>query len=295
MTYMANISSKFKAAVIGVTVVAMAIIGVSPAYAAGFLPTSAATNTAGTQVLVNTSVALDATTSAKIPADFTLTVNGIARASSTYTVTISGNSVVLNLSSGTLIHSDVITVAYARSGSNKIYQQGSGSSFMSNTITPLAVTNNLPVPDTTPPVFTLMSANTAGTNIAITFNEALLTTSIPAASAFVITQNGTTIPNTAYTVAVAGSTVTVTFTNPTITNNTSVFLSYTAPGTGAIKDLAGNAAVSIASNHVTNPVPDTTPPSVTGRATNTAGTTITLSFDELLSTTNVPAPGDFSI
>lgn len=271
-----------------------ALTGGLPAYAATFVPTSASTNTAGTTISLHTAVSIDPA-SAKVPANFEITVNGTLRASTTYAVSFSASDVVLTLSSGTLLSSDVITVNYTRSGSNKITQLGAGANFMGNLSAPLAVTNNVPVPDTTAPAFTAMTANAAGTNITITYNEPLLTSSVPAASAFTITQAGATISNTSYTVGISGSTVTLTFGSAIITYNTSVFLSYAVPATGAIKDLAGNSAVAINANHVNNPVPDTTQPRITGRATNVAGDKISIFFDEPLSTTNVPMPADFKI
>jgi len=263
------------------------------AMAANFSITSASTNTAGTQILLHTAVAIDPTNSAKVPANFVVTVNGVARASTTYTVGFSSSDVVLALTSGTLISSNVVTVSYTRTGNNKIVQQGASNNTLSNTASPISVTNNVPVPDTTPPTFTAMTANTAGTNITITYNEPLLTSSVPAASAFTVTQDGVTISNTTYTVAVATTTVTLTFGSATIVNNSVVRLSYAVPGSGQLQDLAGNAAAAITSNLVANPVPDTTAPRVLGRATNVAGTVVSIFFNEPLSTTNVPDAADF--
>ncbi|MFM6939678.1 MAG: beta strand repeat-containing protein [Rhodoluna sp.] len=293
MNHQVKIASKFKAALVGLLVIAISFFGVTPAQAANFTATSASSNTAGTQVLLHTAVAIDPVNSAKVPANFVITVNGVARASTTYTVGFSGSDVVLSLTSGTLIYSDAVTVSYTRTGNNKIVQLGATNNLLSNTTTPLAVTNNVPAPDTTPPTFTAMTANTAGTNITVTYNEPLLTSSVPAASAFGIVQDGVTIPNTSYSVAISGSVVTITFSTATIVNNGVVNLSYAVPGSNQIKDLAGNAAAAIASNRVNNPVPDTTAPRVIGRGTNTAGDLVSIYFNEALSTTNVPMPTDF--
>jgi uncharacterized repeat protein (TIGR02059 family) len=295
MNKLATISKSLKASVVGITVIALTLFGVTPALAANFTATSAATNTAGSQILLHTSVAIDPVNSAKVPANFTVTVNGTVRASTTYSVGFAANDVVLTLTSGTLTYTDTITVAYARSGNNKIVQQGANNNTLSNTSSPLAVTNNVTIPDTTPPTFTAMTANTAGTNITITYNEDLLTSSVPAATAFTITQDGATISNTSYTVAVATRTVTLSFGSATIVNNSTVRLSYAVPGTGQIKDAAGNSAAAITNNLVANPVPDTTAPRVVGRSTNEAGTVVSIFFNELLSTTNVPLPADFNL
>ena len=293
MSQISKISKTVKATIATVIAISLALFGAAPAFAASFAPTTYETSVSGTQILVHTSVAIDAARSTGAPADFTLKINSVTRASSTYSISYAANDVVVNLTTGSIAYGDTVTLSYSAGGGRKIYKVGNNDTLAN--FSNKAVTNRVPVPDTTAPIFNAMTANSAGTNITITYNEPLLTTSVPAASAFVITQSGATISNTAYTVGVAGSTVTLTFGSPIITYNTSVFLTYTAPGTGAIKDLAGNAASSIAPNHVNNPVPDTTAPRITGRATNVAGDLITIYFDEPLSVSNVPAPADYFI
>ena len=210
MNQFSKMNRALKATIAGVVVFAMALFGAAPAYAAGFVPTGAATNTAGTVISVHHSVALDAARSTATTADYTIRVNGTARATNTYTLGYSSNDVVLTLTSAPIVYGNTVTVSYNAGGGRKTYQAGGGNTTLS-TYTNLAVTNNVPAPDTTAPTLTSAATNTAGTTISLGYNEPLLTSSVPAASAFVITQDGATIPSANYSVGVAGSTVTITF------------------------------------------------------------------------------------
>ena len=291
MIQISKMNRALKATIAGVVVFAMALFGAAPAYAAGFVPTGAATNTDGTVISVHHSVALDAARSTATTADYTIRVNGTARATNTYTLGYSSNDVVLTLTSAPIVYGNTVTVSYNAGGGRKTYQAGGGNTTLS-TYTNLAVTNAVPAPDTTAPTLTSAATNTAGTAINLVYNEALLTSSIPSASAYDITQDGATIPSANYSVGVAGSTVTITFTSALIVNATRVVMNYT-PGATPVKDLAGNAAAAVTNNVVSNIVPDTTAPRVIGRVTNTAGTLVTIQFNEPLSTTNVPDSADF--
>ena len=290
MKQILNMNKALKATIAGAVVLVLTLFGAAPAYAATFAPTGYETNTSGTQILVHTSVAIDAARCTAVTSDFTLKVNSVTRASTTYTLSYAANDVILNLTSGAILHGDTVTLTYSSGGPRKIYKVGNNDT-MAN-FSNKTVTNNVPVPDTTGPVLTAATTNTAGTTISLTYNEPLLTSSVPAASAFVITQDGTTLSSANYSVGVAASTVTITFISALILNATRVVLSYT-PGATPIKDLAGNAAAAITNNLVSNIVPDTTAPRVTGRVTNTAGTVVTIQFNEPLSTTNVPDSADF--
>ncbi len=283
---------KFSAAITALLVLAGTLAGALPAFAAGFLPTSAETNVAGTQILIHHSVALDPTRSTATTADYTIRVGGVARATNTYTLAYSSNDVVLTLTSAPIVYGNVVTISYNAGGGRKTYQASSNNTL--STYTNTSVSNRLPVPDTTAPVFSAMTTNTAGSSISITYNEALLTSSVPAPADFNITQNSVQIPSSSYTIGVSGSAVSITFSSALITYNTVVSLSYT-PGTNAIKDLAGNAAISVTNNRVSNTVPDTSAPRVLSRSTNTAGTIVTAYFDELLSTSNVPLASAFNL
>ena len=290
-----TIKNAISAAVSILLIASSVLTGATFAQAAAavkYAPTSIATNTTGTQIQITYAVNL-ATSYIPASTEFTVTVAGVTRATTTYTPSIVGNQIILTLNSPAIAHAQAATVAYNHSGNNKIYRLGQTTDYV-NDFAASAVTNNVPAPDTTPPSLLSLSANTAGTIITMAYNEPLLATSVPAASDFVITSNGSTLPNTGYTVSVSGSSVLLTFSSQAIFNNDSVYLQYTR-GTNPIKDLAGNLAAAIAHDNVSNPVPDTTAPRVNSRSTNTAGTVVTIYFNEPLSTTNVPAASDFTL
>ena len=78
------------------------------------------------------------------------------------------------------------------------------------------------------------------------FNELLDAGSVPGASAFTVTVNDSDVSLAAGDpVRVGGTEVTLTLA-AAVTGADTVTVSYTAPGTGAIRDVAGNAAVSVA-------------------------------------------------
>lgn len=104
--------------------------------------------------------------------------------------------------------------------------------------------------DTTPPTRGATTVN--GATLAIAYDEALDTGSVPATSAFAPLVNGGArgVSN----VAVSGSTVTLTLASPVVSTDT-VTLSYTAPGTNPVQDVAGTDAASYTTVAVTNQTP----------------------------------------
>lgn len=106
--------------------------------------------------------------------------------------------------------------------------------------------------DTTPPVLsTITIENAAPANIVATYNEALDTGSVPAASSFVVTYNG--ILQGVSSVGISGSVVTITMVTPAVSTDV-VLLDYTPPGSGKVRDVAGNNAAALSSQAVTNNV-----------------------------------------
>lgn len=265
----------------------------TPATAAStFTPSAISTNTTGTTVTVSYAVTLDPT-SGGTAAEFTLRVAGVAYPSASMTRSITNGSVILTLSGTPIANGQSVTLAYTRaSAQTKILQ--SGSSNYAADFAATSVTNNVPVPDMTPPTASSFATNTAGTSISIVYNEPLLTSSVPAASDFVLNVAGSTYLNTSYTVAIAASTVTLSLTGAAISNGQLISLTYTG-GTNKIKDVAGNIAANYSGASVTNNVPDTTPPSQISRSTNTAGTQIIATFNETLDATSVPTNTDIQI
>ena len=105
------------------------------------------------------------------------------------------------------------------------------------------------VPDVTAPSFLIAAVNTSTpTQINLTYNESLASTSI-AASAFVVQVVGSN--RTVNSVTISGTTVTLTLASA-VTAGQIVAFTYTSPGDStAIQDAAGNQSLSLTSTSVT--------------------------------------------
>jgi uncharacterized repeat protein (TIGR02059 family) len=116
--------------------------------------------------------------------------------------------------------------------------------------------------DTTAPV--RGSSVVFGSTVELTYNEPLDTGSVPATTSYAPLVNGGArgVSN----VAVAGSVVTLTLASPVVASDT-VTLSYTAPATNPVQDVAGNDAASFSGVAVAN---QTQPPPGGGTLTFTA-------------------------
>ena len=111
--------------------------------------------------------------------------------------------------------------------------------------------------DDTAPV--LSSASVNGASLTLTYGEALDPNSRPAASDFTVA--GGNSARTVSNVAVSGRAVTLTL-NPAVEHGeTGIRVSYT-PGTRPIQDAAGNDALGLSNERVTNNTGDTTAPTV---------------------------------
>jgi len=119
-------------------------------------------------------------------------------------------------------------------------------------------TNTADTADITAP--TLSSAAVDGTALVLTYDEALDTGSVPAASDFTVKVNTAAVTlATGTPVTVAGRAVTLTLANA-VTHGQTVTVSY-APGTNPIQDAASNDALALSDEPVTNnaPVPCNAP------------------------------------
>ena len=250
---------------------------------------SAATNQYG-QIILTYNEALSATTAATTA--FGVTVGGVTRAVSV--VTVVGSTVILTLATA-VASGDTVTVSYtdpsANNDSNAV-QDSAGNDAVSLAAT--SVTNN--VPDTTPPVFQNAATDNTG-KIVLTYNEAL-SSMASGTSAFYVYLNGGAARNTVTNVAVSGNTVILTLTTPIVYGNTATVQYVDSDGVNtayATQDLAGNdAATMVSAANVVNNMPDTVPPVFQSAVTNTAGTQITLTYDENLSATTA-ATNAFSV
>ena len=149
---------------------------------------------------------------------------------------------------------------------------------------------NFSTVDTTAPTYSSASTNAAGTEVTLTFNEALSATTA-ATGAFSVVVNGT--PVTPSSATVSGSTVVLGLTSAVQSGDTVTF-TYTDPTTGndanAVQDSVGNDVASISATSVTNAsTVDTRAPTYSSASTSSDGTTITLTYSEALSATTASA------
>ena len=195
----------------------------------------------------------------------------------TYTVETGDNSADLTVSSYTLTSAPTDTAG----------------NVMTSTALPTGASNiagaQAIVIDTTPPTLSSATANTAGTQVTLTFNESINATTA-VASDFAVSIGGTSI--TVSSVSVSGSTVILTLGTSADTGDV-ISVVYTAPASSsatsnsAIQDTAGNDAASFTTN-ATVPAASTnqggggSPETTTTTSTTTTSTTST-------TTTTVPA------
>jgi uncharacterized repeat protein (TIGR02059 family) len=250
---------------------------------------SAAVNSAGTTVTLTYSEALSATTAAG--SDFAVTVGGVSRSVSS--VAVSGSTVVLTLASPAVVSGQAVSVAYTDpTGGNDTNAVQDAAGNDAATLAATSVTNNA---DSVSPTFSSATTNAAGTEVTLTFGEVLSATTA-AASAFSVVVNGT--PVTPSSVTISGSSV-VLAVSPAIQVGDTVSFTYTDPTAGndsnAVQDAIGNDVASISSTPVTNASSvDTRVPSFVSATTNSAGTTVTLTYSEALSATTAGA-SDFAV
>jgi uncharacterized repeat protein (TIGR02059 family) len=246
---------------------------------------AAAINSAGTTITLSYSEALSATTAAG--SDFAVTVGGVSRLVSS--VAVSGSTVVLTLASPAVESGQSVSVAYTQpAGSNAVKDTaGNKASSLSST----SVTNNSTV-DTTVPSFVSAATNTAGTEITLTYSEALSATTA-GTSDFTVLVGG--VSRSVSSVAVSGSTAVLTLSSA-VGAGQSVSVAYSQPaGSNAVKDSAGNKAASLVATSVTNnSTVDQTAPTFVSAAVNSAGTTVTLTYSETLGGTMAPS-GAFAV
>lgn len=183
-----------------------------------------------------------------------------------------------------------VTVAYtdpsASNDANAI-QDASGNDVVS--LSPQIVTNN--TLDNTPPVF--VSASISGNVLTMTYAEAgLLNSTTASTSAFSVTNDGVANSVTSVSVDANAKTVLLILANA-VSHGQAVTVSYLDPSSdndaNAIQDTAGNDAVSLSTQAVTNNTTDGIAPVFASATVN--GNVLTLTYTEanLLNTTSAPA------
>ena len=243
---------------------------------------SAAINAIGDTLTVTMSKDL-LTTDAGVPAKSAFAITGGTAAIST--VSVSGKTVALTLSPKA-DEGDTVTIAYTKpTGAGGKLQSETGAHLVASW-TAESVTNGAdgkPRPT---------SAALNGATLAITFDRALDTGSVPAGTDFTI--NGSTV--TVSSVAVSGSTATLTL-SAAVAHTDTVTATYTKPGTGGIKRSGKSIYTDSFSTYaVTNNTPDPTP-TFSSAAVNAAGDTLTVTMSKSLLATDTgkPATSAFTI
>ncbi len=241
---------------------------------------NAVTNTAGDQITLTYNEALSATMAAT--GAFAVSVAGSNR--NVTGVSVSGSTVVLTLASA-VTNGQTVTVGYTDPTANNdvnAVQDIAGNDAVTLAAT-TAVTNN--VPDTTAPIRQSAATNSLGTQVILTYSEAL-SASTASPGDFLVKANGT--DRTISSVSVSGNTVVLTLASPALLYGESVAVGYADPtgnnDVNAVQDSVGNDAASFSLTTVTNNVVDAIAPTFQSAATNQYGQII-LSYDEALSAT----------
>ena len=202
-------------------------------------------------------------------------------------VEVDGRAVRLTLASAAA-HGDTGSVKYVAPSANPIRDPAGNKA--ENTAGHRVWTNNTPEPrDTTAP--TLSSATVTNATLVLAYNEALDEDSVPATSAYTVRVAGSTV--TVRNVAVDSAKVKLTLASAAA-HGDAVTVSYTAPSANPIRDPAGNEAANLSSRAATNDTPapsDTTAPTLSS-ATMTDNR-IVLAFDEALDENSVPQASAF--
>jgi uncharacterized repeat protein (TIGR02059 family) len=272
---------------------------VAPIDNAGPVFQSAAVDSTGLKLTMTYSEALNSNTA---PTSAFTVKNGSA------TIAVSSilvNGSTLELTLATPIGAGLsASVAYAaptavNNASNFATQDLVGNDAVALSTTNIPVGNNQSTVDQTAPTVTSVTTNTAGTELTMNFNEALFESNPPLASQFTINNTGgysTTVTG----VSVSGTTVVLTLSSP-LGSGTGKTVTYSpsgnTAGTGntAIQDTTGNDSPTISASAITNSsTVDQTAPTVTSATTSSAGDTLTITFNETLSS-NTASPSAFTI
>lgn len=174
-------------------------------------------------------ITMSETLGATLPAASAFSVSGGKTVSS---VAISGAVVSLTCSTA-YANGDTITATYTKPSSGNQLQDAAGNA--AATFGPSSVTNNVAATDTTPPTAVSAAvANATPTVVTITMSEAMSTSFVPSAAAFTV--SGHTIAS----VAISGSTISLTVSAAFANGEAARTVAYTQPGTNNARDVVGN-------------------------------------------------------
>jgi outer membrane protein OmpA-like peptidoglycan-associated protein len=206
--------------------------------------------------------------------DVTATLSETVAAGASITVTLdTGDTVVLTTGTASTTLSGTYTVGTGDNSADltvTLYALTSAptddaGNVMTSTTLPTGANNiagaQAIVIDTTAPTLSSATANTAGTQVTLTFNEALNATTAVAGD-FAVSVGTTSM--TVSSISVSGSTVILTLGTPAVIGDV-ISVVYTAPtpnsatSNSAIQDTAGNDASSFTSTATVSPAPIPTP------------------------------------
>ena len=226
---------------------------------------SAQSNVAGTSIILTYNEALS-TAAADIPDKSAFTVSGAPAATA---VAVSGSAVALTVSPA-LAEGAAVTVKYTRPAATEARLKDADQGNLPVATGTYTVTNRT---DTAPVV---SSAVVNGAALAITFDQALDTTSIPAASAFTVSVGGSA--RTVSSVALSGKVAMLTLATAVI-HSDAVTVQYAPPSANALRDTTNNQVAAFgpiaAANQTPRPLPVVS--SVSG-----AGSSVTIAFSDTL-------------
>ena len=233
------------------------------------------------------------------PADFLVSAEGERRQIST--VTVNGTAVELRVAS-VITSALVVAVTYtdptAGIDDAKAIQDLAG-----NDAADLSLSNLIgsTVADTTPPGFVRAVLSSDGGTITLTYDEVLDANRGPANSDFTVRVDGESVTLSSVSApTVRGRTVVVGL-ERAVTAGQDVTVTYTDPSTSddssAIQDPAGNDAATLSDQTVTNTstVTDDRAPEFVSAATSTDGAKIILTFDEILDSQRGPRTASFGV
>jgi len=263
---------------------------ITPADTVAPVISSASLNSSGTTITLTYDEALGSTTAGT--SAFTVSAGG-----STFvvnSVTVSGSTVDLGLAS-VIGQGLTVTVSYAAPASSTSTTNNAIQDVIGNDAVSLvsrAVTNGSTI-DTTPPAYVSSAVNATGTTLTLTYGEAIFVTTAPT-TAFTVTVNSVQVAVSSVTVS--GTTIQLGLAS-TVGTGQAVTFAYVAPtsngsnSNSAIQDAIGNDSVSLSSRAITTngSTVDLTAPVISSAAVNSAGTVLTLTYNEALSSTTAPA------
>lgn len=237
---------------------------------------SAVSNTAGTQITLTYNEALSGTPNYTLSGGKTISSQVIAGSTVLITVTVP------------YVNGNIITV----SGGGVTDSIGNSVATLSN----YSVTNNVPIADTTAPVATFNPVN-SGTlinsgNPIITVNETIYTTSgvlidntnISNHVELRLTNSAGTL--IASTVTISGNTITID-PNVNLTGSSTYYYALLP-----VRDAAGNQSITQSATFTAS-ASDVSAPVISSASVNTAGTVITLNYNETLNSSVIPATSSF--